>query len=274
MTRAQDHFETVNGLRLHYLDWGGRGKPALILLHGGSAYAQWWDFVAPAFSDNFHVIAPDWRDHGDSQHAEPPAYSTGHYIDDLHKLLVKIGVERPVIVGHSMGGHNAVIYATEHAAETAALVMVDTTVSYPESAVQFLRKLGQKPAKVFGSRAEAISRFRVLPREALFSQERLEYIAGFAFTERADGKWVAKIDRRTLFRDPVDGRKLLSHISCPTLIVKAENSPVLNHDKLTKLCSDLPDGRWAEVKDCYHHVMLDNPEGLIGVVRGFLNTAP
>lgn len=270
MARAQDHFETINGLRLHYLDWGSRGKPALILLHGGSAYAQWWDFVAPAFTGDFHVIAPDWRGHGDSQHAEPPAYSTRHYIDDLHKLLGKIGVERPVIVGHSMGGHNAVIYATEHAAETAALVMVDTTVNYPESAVQFLRKLGQKPAKVFNSQAEAISRFQVLPRESFFSKERLEHIAGFAFTERADGRWVAKLDRRTLFREPVDGRQRLARVSCPTLIVKAEKSPVLNHDKLAKLCAGLPDGRWAEVKDCYHHVMLDNPEGLIAVVRGFL----
>ena len=44
---------------------------------------------APAFTENFHVIAPDWRGHGDSQHADPPAYSTRHYIDDLHKLLVK-----------------------------------------------------------------------------------------------------------------------------------------------------------------------------------------
>lgn len=270
MARPHDRFATVNGLRLHYLDWGSPGKHALILLHGGSAYAQWWDFFAPAFCDAFHVIAPDWRGHGDSQHADPPAYSTRHYIDDLHQLLTKLGVERPVLVGHSMGGHNAVIYATEHAAELAGLVMVDTTVSYPESAVQFLRKLGQKPAKVFASRAEAISRFQVLPRESLFSQERLEYIAGFAFSERADGRWVAKLDRRTLFREPVDGRRRLASISCPTLVVKAENSPVLNHDKLATLCANLPDGRWAEVKDCYHHVMLDNPEGLIAVVREFL----
>jgi pimeloyl-ACP methyl ester carboxylesterase len=270
MAHPQDHFETINGLRLHYLDWGTPGKQPLILLHGGSAYAQWWDFFAPAFTDNFHVIAPDWRGHGESQHTEPPAYSSRHYIDDLHKLLVKIGIERPVVLGHSMGGHNAVIYATEYAAEMAALVMVDTNVSYPESAVQFLRKIGEKPAKVFDSFAEAKSRFRVLPRESLFSKERLEYIASFAFKEREDGKWTSKLDRRTLFRDPVDGRELLSKITCPSLIVKAENSPVLNQEKLERICSGLPNGRWAEVKDCYHHIMLDNPEGLIEVVQEFL----
>ncbi len=270
MAQPQAHFETINGLRLHYLDWGTPGKQPLILLHGGSAYAQWWDFFAPAFSENFHVIAPDWRGHGESQHVDPPAYSSGHYIDDLHKLLVKIGIERPVILGHSMGGHNAVIYATEHAAEMAALVMVDTNVSYPESAVKFLSELGEKPAKVFDSFAEAVSRFRVLPRESVFSKERLHYIASFAFKERVDGKWTSKLDRRTLFRDPVDGRELLSKITCPALIVKAENSPVLNQEKLERICSGVPNGRWAEVKDCYHHIMLDNPEGLIEVVQRFL----
>jgi len=270
MARAQDRFETINGLRLHYLDWGSPGKQPLILLHGGSAYAQWWDFFAPAFTENFHVIAPDWRGHGGSQHVDPPAYSTRHYIDDLHKLLVKIGIECPIVLGHSMGGHNAFIYATQHAAEMAALVMVDTNVSYPESAVKFLRGLGEKPAKVFDSFAEATSRFRVLPRESFFSKERLHYIASFAFKEREDGKWVSKLDRRTLFRDPVDGRELLSKITCPALIVKAENSPVLNQEKLERICSGLPNGRWAEVKDCYHHIMLDNPEGLIEVVQGFL----
>ena len=270
MAQPRGRFETINGIRLHYLDWGTSGKQPLVLLHGGSAYAQWWDFFAPAFLEKFHVIAPDWRGHGESQHAEPPSYSSRHYIDDLHKLLVKIGIERPVILGHSMGGHNAVIYATEYAAEMAALVMVDTNVRYPESAVKFLREIGEKPAKVFDSFAEATSRFRVLPPESLFSKERLQYIASFAFKERADGKWTSKLDRRTLFRDPVDGRELLSKITCPALLVKAENSPVLNQEKLERICSALPNGRWAEVKDCYHHIMLDNPDGLIAVVQEFL----
>ena len=76
MPQPQSHFVTINHLRLHYLDWGTAGKLPLILCHGGSAYARWWDFIAPVFAEGFHVIAPDWRGHGESQHAEPPAYST------------------------------------------------------------------------------------------------------------------------------------------------------------------------------------------------------
>lgn len=270
MAHYQDRFVTVNGLRLHYLDWGSEGKPPFLLLHGGSAYAHWWDFVAPALAENFRVIALDQRGHGNSDHVTPPAYGTRHYLADLQQFIATLGLHKPVLMGHSMGGHNSIIYATQYAQELAALILVDTDAAYPEAAVQFLRKLGEKPAKEFGSFVEAISRFQLLPRETYISTEKLRYLASFAFHERPDGKWTAKLDRKTLFRDPIDGRPFLSQITCPTLIVRAEHSPLLSHKKINRLVSNLPNGRWVEVKDTYHHVMLDNPEGLVKAVREFL----
>lgn len=271
MTQYQDRFVTVNGLRLHYLDWGAAGKPPFLMLHGGSAYAHWWDLVAPAFVEDFHVLAFDQRGHGDSQHAEPPAYGTRHYLEDLHAFINTLGLHKPVLMGHSMGGHNSIIYATQHAQDLGALILVDTDAAYPERAVEFLRTLGEKPAKVFDSFAEAISRFQLLPRETFISAAKLRSLAAFAFRELPDGKWTAKLDRRTLFRDPVDGRPFLSQITCPTLIVRAQNTPVLSLEKIERLISNLPNGRWIEVPDTNHHVMLDNPDGLAKVVRQFLS---
>jgi pimeloyl-ACP methyl ester carboxylesterase len=240
------------------------------MLHGGSAYAHWWDFVAPAFADDFHVIALDQRGHGDSQHPNPPAYGTRHYLEDLHAVISALGFSKPVLMGHSMGGHNSVIYATEHAADLTALILVDTDAAYPERAVEFLRKLGEKPAKVFDSFVEAVSRFQLLPRETFLPVAQLHHLASFAFRELSDGKWTAKLDRRTLFREPIDGRPLLPRISCPTLIVRAENTPVLSLEKIERLVNSLPNGRWVEVPETNHHVMLDNPDGLVNAVREFL----
>jgi pimeloyl-ACP methyl ester carboxylesterase len=240
------------------------------MLHGGSAYAHWWDFVAPHFANDFHVIALDQRGHGDSQHADPPAYGTRHYLADLHEFINLLGLQKPVLMGHSMGGHNAIIYATEHAAELRALILVDTDASYPPAAVEFLRKLGEKPAKVFDSFAEAVSRFQLLPRETFISTEKLRALASFAFRELPDGKWTAKLDRRTLFREPIDGRALLGQIACPTLIVRAQHTPLLSLEKINRLITSLPKAQWVEVPDTHHHVMLDNPDGLVKVVREFL----
>ncbi len=266
----QDKFVTVNGLRLHYLDWGTPGKTPFVLLHGGSAYAHWWDFVAPVFAENFHVFALDQRGHGESQHVDPSAYATRHYLSDLRGFMQVLGLQKPILMGHSMGGHNSIIYATQYAQDLTALVLVDTDAAYPEAAVQFLHKLGEKPAKEFDSLAEAVSRFQVLPRETFLSAEKMRALATFAFTQCGDGKWGAKLDRKTLFREPVDGLPLLSQITCPTLVVRAEHTPLLSPTKIQRLMNGLPNGRWVEVKDTYHHVMLDNPSGLVQVVREFL----
>jgi len=74
---------------------------------------------------------------------------------------------------------------------------------------------------------------QLLPRETYISSEKLRYLASFAFAERPDGKWTAKLDRKTLFREPIDGRPFLAQITCPTLLVRAQHSPLLSMTKST-----------------------------------------
>jgi len=81
----------VNGLRLHFLEWGTPGRPALCFLHGGAAHAHWFDLVAPAFADRFHVVSLDQRGHGESQWAEPAAYATQDFVADLIGVMDSLG---------------------------------------------------------------------------------------------------------------------------------------------------------------------------------------
>jgi esterase len=156
MASYQDCFATVNGLRLHYLDWGTAGQHPMIFLHGGSAYAHWWDWVAPAFAADFHVLALDQRGHGDSAHVDRQAYGTRHYVAEVRQFVLSLGLHKAVLIGHSMGGHNALIYAAQHARELAALIVVDTAASYSEEAVRFLGKLAAQPAREFASLEDAV----------------------------------------------------------------------------------------------------------------------
>ncbi|MDB5107162.1 MAG: alpha/beta hydrolase, partial [Candidatus Binatus sp.] len=72
----REHRFKANGLTLNCLDYGGERKHSLLFIHGGSAHAHWWDFVAPAFIDDFHVLALDLRGHGDSEWSKDWAYSS------------------------------------------------------------------------------------------------------------------------------------------------------------------------------------------------------
>src|SRR6266576_4545690 len=69
-----DRFVTVNGLRIHYLDWGSPDKPPFIMLHGIGRIAHTFDHLAPRFAGNYHVLAVDMRGHGDSDWDPKSAY--------------------------------------------------------------------------------------------------------------------------------------------------------------------------------------------------------
>jgi pimeloyl-ACP methyl ester carboxylesterase len=258
------------GLRLNCLDHGTDGKPPILFLHGGSAHAHWWDFTAPMFAGDWHALALDQRGHGDSEWASEWAYGSRHYVEDLEAVIDRWGFGAPVIVGHSMGGHNAMLYAARPNAKVRAMAVVDSTPDYSERAVQFLRMVAGRPARRFDSLEEACAAFRLLPRETKATPEVLRHIAGFTFRQNGDGKWIHKLDRRTLIREPLDVWDLLPRISCPALVVRAAESFVLDREAARRMADALPDGRLVEIANSYHHVMLDNPDAFANALREFL----
>src|SRR6185369_17167944 len=86
----QDRFLTVNGLRLHYLDWGSRDKQPFIMLHGIGRMAHSFDHIAPRFSKDYHVITIDMRGHGDSGWSPEGAYLVQDYVRDLAAIVEQL----------------------------------------------------------------------------------------------------------------------------------------------------------------------------------------
>src|SRR5689334_18850665 len=91
-------------LRLHYVDWGNSGKPLLILVHGGRDHCRSWDWTAEELSNDWHVIAPDLRGHGDSSWSPDGNYDMTALVYDLAQLIYQLGDE-VTLVGHSLGGN-------------------------------------------------------------------------------------------------------------------------------------------------------------------------
>ncbi len=259
----------ANGLRLNCLDYGGQGKPPLLFLHGGSAHAHWWDFVAPAFVADFHVLALDQRGHGESEWATDWEYGSRHYASDLDQVIDSWGFGAPVLVGHSMGGHNVLVYAAEHSDKLRAIVTIDSPPDYPEFAVQFLRDFAVKPPRRYQSIEEAVANFRTLPRETLAAKEVLAHTARHSFRQLDDGTWTHKIDRRTMMREPIQTWDLLPRIKCPALVIKVLRSQFPTPEVARKMAERMPGGRYAEIDDSYHHAMLDNPAGVIAALKAF-----
>jgi pimeloyl-ACP methyl ester carboxylesterase len=259
------------GIELNCVDYGGEGKPPLLLVHGGSAHARWWDFVAPALTTRCHVMALDQRGHGDSPWIEEWAYGSRHYAADLKAVIETWGFGAPVLAGHSMGGHSVMVYAAENSDRLRAMITMDATPVYPRYAVESLRAIAARPAPVYDSLGEAVAAFRTLPEQSLAAPEVLRHVARLSFRQRADGKWIHKMDRRTLIREPVQLRdEDLSRIRCPALLVKPSESALPPVDFMREMAARMGSARMVVVENSNHHVPLDNPAGLVAAMDSFL----
>jgi len=101
-SNCKSDFVTINGIRLHYLDWGGDG-PALIFLTGMGATAYIFDKFAPRFTDKFHVLALTRRGHGDSDYPET-GYDADTLTEDICQFMDQLNIEKAILAGHSLAG--------------------------------------------------------------------------------------------------------------------------------------------------------------------------
>jgi pimeloyl-ACP methyl ester carboxylesterase len=113
------------GLKLHYLDWGNESAPPLLLVHGMRDHARSWDWVARALRNEWHVIAPDLRGHGDSEWSADGAYLTAYYLLDFTRLVNELGYEQVSVVAHSLGGNPAARFAALFPQRVRKMVLVD-----------------------------------------------------------------------------------------------------------------------------------------------------
>lgn len=262
---------TVRDLDVHCLEWGERGAPPVLLIHGGSAHAHWWDAFAPTIADRFHVVAPDLRGHGDSAWADPPAYAVDDYASDVVDLVGQEGWPTVRLVGHSLGGLVAVTAAARLGARVPALVTVDARTRPSDTGLRSIRRLAQMPATRWSSRDDAVARFRLLPDDGCVRPELRAHVATHALRPDPEGGWTHKFDRAALAAiGAVDVAPALGGLACPVLVVRGGESRIMSDRAVEILRAAKPDLRVETIAGAGHHVMLDRPEEFAGLVGAFL----
>jgi len=263
----------VNGLELHGLEWGEPGRPALCLLHGGAAHAHWFDGVASAFADRFHVLSLDQRGHGESQWASPPAYATENFASDLVGVMEGMGWSTMAIAGHSMGGHNAMAFSAWHPERVAALAILDARPAIPPERLTNMHERGRRAPRHHATEELALRSFRLLPKETNAAPELLAHVGRKGLVKREAG-WVYRFDPACYSRrEPHDAWPLLPRITAPTLVVRAELSPILTSEMAERMLTLIPDAAVAIVPAAYHHLTLDAPDAFNAELARFLKSA-
>ncbi|HTY61642.1 MAG TPA: alpha/beta hydrolase [Acidobacteriota bacterium] len=116
-------FVTLNGIRVHYLEWG-RGKSYIILLHGMNGDARTWRDLAPFLASDYHILAPDRRGSGESEKPNE-GYDYPTLVNDVALFSEHLKLESTIVIGHSFGAQVAMMLAAKKPESVRALVLID-----------------------------------------------------------------------------------------------------------------------------------------------------
>ena len=274
-----------NGIDLHLLEWSQEGVP-LVLVHGFGNDAHIWDDFAPVAAPHYRVLALDLRGHGDSAWPLHAEYEYAHHVADLEAVLNGLGIERLVLVGHSLGGRVAMLFAGAHPERMAGLVIVD---SAPELDVRGTTRIqldvGEHKDPSFGNVAEYESMLLHAYPEA--QPHTIKRMARHGLRPRDDGRLVLKMDpalrgavaqsatpeERAAYDEQIRAElwQALEKVTCPTLVVRGAASDIMSADVADRMVEDsLAQGHLAVVPRAGHSVMTDNPDGFRDAMAEFI----
>jgi pimeloyl-ACP methyl ester carboxylesterase len=264
-------FRGVDGLLLSCIDYGGESGAPVLLMHGAAAHSRWWDFTAPALTGRYHMLALDRRGHGDSQWSEEGHYEIEDYTADTHYVISNWGLGKPFLVGHSGGGLPSIMYAARYPENIRGLVLIETRPVYDDAMLARMRNREARPPRTFESAEQARASFRLTPPTVGAPSEMTQHLAHHSFRQLPDGKWINKLDRRTGRRlHPFNGIEYMAQVSCPVLVVRAENSTMVERDAAQRLAAAARHGSLIEIAGAEHQVILDSTTQVIGILQEFL----
>src|SRR5690242_12594795 len=265
----QDRFVTVNGLRLHYLDWGSPDKQPFIMLHGIGRVAHSFDHIAPRFSKDYHVIAIDMRGHGDSAWSPEGAYLVQDYANDLTAFVEQLNLRNVVLLGNSTGGRVVQVYAGTHPERVAKLVVEDVGPERTnEIASGFARRV-QQEENGWASEDELVA--SLMRGGGTVSEELQRNYAHFGSKRREDGRIVWKRDPNLVQGFvPTELWAQVLKIKCPTIYILGGASTIVPPETQQKLRDNLPAVQIVTMPKLGHYPHQEAPEDYIRTVQGFL----
>jgi N-formylmaleamate deformylase len=278
MNRWQSDVIEINRLRLRYTRTGG-DKPPLVLAHGFSEDGLVWTALAEVLEDEYDVIMPDARGHGQSDAAET-GLGTAELASDLHGIITALGLDKPAVLGHSMGGMTTFALAGLYSDVPGAILVEDgmpfemrRTAPENEGARDGLRAYFDT---IKGKNHEELMAWRRI-QSPNWSETDVRTFADAKI--RLNPQTLAPFMNRDAVasnaRDmasPVDWPTLLRQIRCPALLITGdpEHGAMVSASQAAALQEQVPTLRVAHIANASHDIRRDQSGDFLKVIAPFL----
>lgn len=260
-------------MKLYYREVGDSAAPPMIILHGIFGSSDNWLTISKTIAaQGYRVILPDQRNHGQSPRSDEFSYTD--MAADLHELITELGLDRPILIGHSMGGKTMMQYTMTYPGTFARLVVVDIAPKfYPVHHAEILRGLAAIDLTGITTRNEAdavLSQYEPSPTVRQFLLKNLY---------RAEVAGVAQFAWRLNL--PVISREIhgvgdeLTHphpITEPTLFIRGSESPYILDADWPAILRLFPNAQLVTIQGAGHWVQAEKPAEFVAALMAFLNT--
>ncbi len=286
MRRSESQFVQIRGLRYHVRRWPRAGAPKVLLFHGWMDVSASFQFLVDALRGDWDVYAPDWRGYGLTEWGKSDCYWFPDYIADLDFLLKEIQPEKPAhLVGHSLGGNVAALYAGIRPERVGKLINLEgfgLPPTRPEQAPRrykaWLDELDERPRlRPYASFAELAERLR--KNNPRLPAARAQFLAQHWGREEGGGVVLRsdpahKVINPLLYRYE-EARACWQQVSAPVLWVEAAESDTLKRMKMdpaqqAERRAAFPNLRHETVQQAGHMLHHDQPEAVARLIEEFL----
>lgn len=274
-------------LRLRYVDWGNPAAPPLLLVHGGRDHSRSWDWTAQALRQDWHVIAPDLRGHGDSEWSADGNYGPLPNLYDIAQLIHQLKLAPVTIVAHSFGGNIALRYAGVYPDNVRKLVAIEGLGPSPKMLAERLnqpidhrlrqwidvkRGIAGRTQRRYPTLEDAYKRMR--EENHHLSDEQARHLTIHGVSQNEDGTYSWKFDNYMRVFPPYDmaqedNEVLWQAITCPTLLMYGEDSWASNPEQDGR-AQHFKTARVVSFKNAGHWVHHDQFDQFIAELRAFL----
>ena len=272
LSTPMENFVEVEGAKIHYLTWGDTKNPGLFFIHGFSANAHWWDFIAPAFIEDYCVVAIDLSGSGDSDHRE--TYSQEMYAYEIKAVCDEMDWESADFIAHSMGGSISLNATSIYPEIFKSLYLLDSIVILPPDKVRNYSSNRSmiRADFIYEDETSAIESFRLIPPQPCRNEFLLNHIAINSYKQTEEG-WLLKSDGKMMKTyQSKDLTETLMAIQCPIYIVYGLMSQIFTQEILdyTVYVGNIPPERVIGVPGTMHHLFVDDPLSVIEELKKLL----
>ncbi len=253
---------------------GDRGRPEVILLHGGGQTRASWKGTGRRLAEaGWTTCAVDARGHGDSDWPTDRDYSTDALARDVYALATSRAVP-PVLVGASMGGHAALIAIGENPGIASGLVLVDIAVTPSPAGLERIHEFMRNGLAGFDTVEDAASAVAAYNPHRAAPPKPDGLLRNL---RERDGRWYWHWDPAFIEHGPrgeqdrqIRAREAAQQITVPTLLVKGAQSDIVTTDAAHEIQQLIPHSTFVEVGGTGHMVSGDDNDAFATAVLGFL----